>query len=577
MGGEFYLTCKPDATIDQDKWEQVLRRITSGIKLSHVPERNPETYAFEYVDHGAFWGAGGISKIKVPKSFRIKWIWSSRTPSAVVEYPCIYSTTSAIESNLGGRQRTDWSTVRKFCESLCDNFPGIFALVVSDGFSGYEDDNGTIYYDGIGGRYHQVDYEFWPWTGKMPSLTADTAPHTGEAVISVETRSVDVDHASLLLPRELMAPHLPHAQHCRRSCSYCYVSLEKVLTCGKCSKRPYCSASCQGADWKQHKIWCGHVSEFQVDFEVRESQDKGLGLFALRDFKKGDKILVERPVIVMTVDSSEESSLLLALQVKNQFDVCLPTVQAAIASLSREESTNLEMRAFEDKFGVGPMVYKRNSFGLEPGSGLFVNASRFNHSCMPNCNRYYVHDHKLMVISAGKDIACGDELLISYTREFLKAGFEIFQKHMMGAWGFQCTCHACSDLSVFTKLVQIERSDDKIMQLGSTGKEKEAFRVGQEIIRLCDEVEATPAQYHRTFYDMFQMAVMQKQTLHIAKECAQKSLANWEISIGGSKKEPSEITRARKWVETPQEHRLYLHLDRQSRQFGTGDKFKFRL
>ena len=57
---------------------------------------------------------------------------------------------------------------------------------------------------------------------------------------------------------------------------------------------------------------------------------------------------------------------------------------------------------------------------------------------------------------------------------------------------------------------------------------------------------------------MFQVAVMQKQTLSIAKECAEKRLVNLEFSIGGSNKEPPEITRARKNIEEPQNHRLYL-------------------
>ena len=73
------------------------------------------------------------------------------------------------------------------------------------------------------------------------------------------------------------------------------------------------------------------------------------------------------------------------------------------------------MLIFETEFGKGPMAYIRNCFDLNPDAGLFINTSRLNHSCLLNCDRHYVHHHGLMVISAGKDIPCGDELTIRYS------------------------------------------------------------------------------------------------------------------------------------------------------------------
>ena len=49
-----------------------------------------------------------------------------------------------------------------------------------------------------------------------------------------------------------------------------------------------------------HKIWYGKAGEKCVDYEIRDAGDKGLGLFAMRDFKQGKKILVERAVAVAT-------------------------------------------------------------------------------------------------------------------------------------------------------------------------------------------------------------------------------------------------------------------------------------
>lgn len=85
-------------------------------------------------------------------------------------------------------------------------------------------------------------------------------------------------------------------------CGYCY-EVEVTLCCGQCKKRHYCSKECQKNDWKYggHKFWCIDSSksdtkspgELGVDFEIRDSDGKGLGLFALRDFEINDKVIVE--------------------------------------------------------------------------------------------------------------------------------------------------------------------------------------------------------------------------------------------------------------------------------------------
>eukprot|EP00928_Gymnodinium_smaydae_P041197 TRINITY_DN27888_c0_g1_i1.p1 TRINITY_DN27888_c0_g1~~TRINITY_DN27888_c0_g1_i1.p1 ORF type:complete len:420 (+),score=38.56 TRINITY_DN27888_c0_g1_i1:359-1618(+) len=83
-----------------------------------------------------------------PKSFRLKWKWGE----------------DAIESELGGRRRGDWRIVRFVCEQLCSKFPGKLALVVCDGFSGFNDDEAAKFFDGTSPGYRKVDYKVWPWT-----------------------------------------------------------------------------------------------------------------------------------------------------------------------------------------------------------------------------------------------------------------------------------------------------------------------------------------------------------------------------------------------------------------------------
>ena len=59
-----------------------------------------------------------------------------------------------------------------------------------------------------------------------------------------------------------------------------------------------------------HKIWCRKAGEKKcVDYENRDAGDKGLGLFTMRDFKQGEKILVERAVTVTVSTGSERADM----------------------------------------------------------------------------------------------------------------------------------------------------------------------------------------------------------------------------------------------------------------------------
>ena len=80
-----------------------------------------------------------------------------------------------------------------------------------------------------------------------------------------------------------------------RQCAYCYANGVGFKSCSGCHHRYFCSREHQALDWKKsHSKWCCKSGEIGFDFEIRASEGKGLGFFALRDLKKSDKIMVER-------------------------------------------------------------------------------------------------------------------------------------------------------------------------------------------------------------------------------------------------------------------------------------------
>jgi hypothetical protein len=151
MGGEFYLQIRRSNAIDQLSGSNALVEMVhllqfhfSEIFDDDIPNEYSigfdSQYAFEFEDSVARWSNGSR------KSFRILWKWGP----------------DAVESKLGGRNRGDWSVVRFVCEFLCDKFAGELALVVADGFSGYNDDMGEIFYDGQCEGYMRCSNGEWP-------------------------------------------------------------------------------------------------------------------------------------------------------------------------------------------------------------------------------------------------------------------------------------------------------------------------------------------------------------------------------------------------------------------------------
>jgi len=138
MGGEFYLAVKSVALISQMDWTTALH--SSMLELQDLYVSLPGVQMNFDVEAEVAFHFTDCAPPK-QKAFKLNWKWGPDT----------------VGSNLGGRRRGEWSTVAFHCERLCNRLPGKLALVVSEGFCGYDD-------DGDGKGYKQCDYGKWPWT-----------------------------------------------------------------------------------------------------------------------------------------------------------------------------------------------------------------------------------------------------------------------------------------------------------------------------------------------------------------------------------------------------------------------------
>lgn len=91
------------------------------------------------------------------------------------------------------------------------------------------------------------------------------------------------------------------------------------------------------------------------------------------------------------------------------------------------------------------------------GSGLWIQESQFNHSCIPNSTWSQIGDH--MFIRTTRQVQRGEELCISYTAAELSYSkrCEIFQNWVRPGVGFQCACDLCHLLRTNSALLQMEQ------------------------------------------------------------------------------------------------------------------------
>lgn len=167
-------------------------------------------------------------------------------------------------------------------------------------------------------------------------------------------------------------------------------------------------------------------------FEVRQSEGKGFGVFALDNISKGTVILSEQPVLRIN---------------KKIHDITYDDAEAAFVKLSQADQEKV-LQLHEDHKGLYDSKFHRilraNAFGQAGPSGektstaLFLQTSRFNHSCLPNASKIRNG------IAAERDIQAKEEIFISYADDIYEL-LTAKQRRVLQQrnYGFTCSCIAC--------------------------------------------------------------------------------------------------------------------------------------
>ncbi|KAI8817263.1 uncharacterized protein EV422DRAFT_542159 [Fimicolochytrium jonesii] len=143
----------------------------------------------------------------------------------------------------------------------------------------------------------------------------------------------------------------------------------------------------------------------------------------------------------------------------------------------------------------------------------------------------------------------------SATREKgMCASSETGDKFSPGRSISNCTCDVCTgdDRNLERKIQEHQELDESLGVLGSHSQVPQGLLVGKRIIALYDELEEGSKLYHRTFYDLFQIAIQTRKTTRRAVGYIAHS-ARW--FYGEESEVYEEAERFRKY---PSSHRNHL-------------------
>ncbi|KAK0117941.1 hypothetical protein ONS95_012253 [Cadophora gregata] len=158
--------------------------------------------------------------------------------------------------------------------------------------------------------------------------------------------------------------------------------------------------------------------------EIRDSEEKGLGVFALCDIPPRTILLCESPLITLQDDGARVDPLDTTV---NALSPEKKKIFFSLYSYSRNKNESLSRS----------IVYS-NGYAIKNdlATGLFETASRINHSCVPNSKYTWKESIGKIVFWNRFKLLAGEEVTVDYGHK---------KTYLKRIYGFDCACGGCTD------------------------------------------------------------------------------------------------------------------------------------
>lgn len=199
------------------------------------------------------------------------------------------------------------------------------------------------------------------------------------------------------------------------SCDEC--SKRKVFECPGCKVSRYCSEKCREEHWERmHKAECRYFVELYE-----------MSILLVRMLNSGVDWRFLRPSPSFDPEGIDDGYIDLFAEIRSLMKPERVVPDDATMYLLAE-SINNNAFCIEDE-------------ETEPaGTGVYLEASLFSHSCVPNTARAF--RNKKLYIIASENIEPGEEITITYSNNLI-ADLDERRSELYESYGFNCACPRC--------------------------------------------------------------------------------------------------------------------------------------
>ena len=229
---------------------------------------------------------------------------------------------------------------------------------------------------------------------------------------------------------------------------------------------------------------------------------KGQGLIGAQNIPKGSRVLSEKPIFTAPQRGYNDETM-------NQL------IANKLKQVSKENQRAFLALHNNFRGSLGPFlgIAKTSVLPLGPNAtegGLFLQASRINHACLPNCQHAWNGSIGEETIHAVRDIAKGEEITISYSDS---SPSKIRRDRLLRDFGFECTCSLCS-----LPATERMRSDDRLEEIQHIDiaigdgahlmqHPQQHLQIVHSLVVILEAEEISDARLPRAYYDAFQTVI----------------------------------------------------------------------
>ncbi|KAH7870315.1 uncharacterized protein C8R40DRAFT_651344 [Lentinula edodes] len=175
-------------------------------------------------------------------------------------------------------------------------------------------------------------------------------------------------------------------------------------------------------------------------FSVQGIPGKGKGIIAVRNIKRGEVVLRERPLFVLPSEITTSPTALIT----RHLSLLTPYEHAQFYNLSYVNFPP-DLDPENDFAELALAIFQTNAVSTGVNSvGIFPRMARLNHGCSSAFNVVYTWREKegMLMVHAIRDIQKGEELLTTYTDT--KRPRDQRRAYLLHQYSFHCSCDVCS-------------------------------------------------------------------------------------------------------------------------------------